>query len=127
MSAERASTSAAALLLALLLTGCGNGEPPPELRVVGGDAERGERSYVQFACGTCHSAPGVRGPRSKVGPPLEHFAQRSYIAGQFPNRPENLVRFLQDPPAMVPGTAMPDMGVGEQAARDIAAFLYTLN
>jgi cytochrome c len=111
----------------LLLSACGGDQPPPELRVVGGDPERGERTYVQYGCGTCHTAPGVRGPRSKVGPPLDHFAQRSYIAGQLPNRPDNLVRFLQDPPALVPGTAMPAMGMNEQEARDIAAFLYTLN
>ncbi|QKT05087.1 c-type cytochrome [Ectothiorhodospiraceae bacterium 2226] len=115
---------------ALMLSACDTDRPAAdrsELRVVGGDPERGKRTYVQYGCGTCHTAPGVRGPQGKVGPPLTHFAERSYIGGQLPNRPDALVRFLQDPPALIPGTAMPDMGVNEQEARDIAAFLYTLD
>jgi cytochrome c1 len=61
-----------------------------------------------------------------VGPPLTQFGLRAYIAGQLPNQPDNLLRWLQDPQGVEPGTAMPNLGVGPAAARDMAAYLYTL-
>jgi cytochrome c len=61
-----------------------------------------------------------------VGPPLTMFAQRAYIAGQLPNEPDNLIRWIQDPQTVEPGTAMPDLGVDTSTARDMAAYLYTL-
>jgi cytochrome c len=32
-----------------------------------------------------------------------------------------------DPKEVEPGTAMPDLGIGEAEARDIAAYLFTLS
>jgi cytochrome c len=61
-----------------------------------------------------------------VGPPLTTFARRAYIAGQLPNQPENLIRWIQDPQAVEPGTAMPNLRVSPVVARDMAAYLYTL-
>ena len=58
-----------------------------------------------------------------VGPSLRKLARRSYIAGVLPNTGENLVRWLREPQSIKPGTAMPDLGVGERDARDMAAFL----
>lgn len=49
-----------------------------------------------------------------------------YIAGLLTNTPEHMVRRIMDPPAVDPRTAMPDMDVTEDDARDIAAYLYTL-
>ena len=43
-----------------------------------------------------------------------------------PNAPEHLVRWLQHPRPVRPGTPMPEMGVTGRDARDIAAFLSTL-
>jgi cytochrome c2 len=40
--------------------------------------------------------------------------------------PDRLVAWIVDPPALVPGTRMPVMGVSENDARHIAAALYTL-
>ncbi len=97
-----------------------------ETIVVGGDAERGRAALDGFGCGSCHVIPGVRGARGMVGPPLSHFALRAYIAGQLPNQPENLLRWVQDPQAVEPGTAMPNLGVTPAVARDMAAYLYTL-
>jgi cytochrome c1 len=37
-----------------------------------------------------------------------------------------LITWLRDPQAIVPGNAMPNMGLQDQQARDIAAYLYTL-
>jgi cytochrome c1 len=42
-----------------------------------------------------------------------------------PNSPDNLTRWLMDPPSLKPGTAMPRVGLTEQQAQDITAFLYS--
>ncbi len=65
-------------------------------------------------------------PGSNVGPPLQKFGLRAYIGGVLPNTPDNLVRWLQDPPSVDPRTAMPNLGVSLAEAGDIAAHLYTL-
>ncbi len=95
-------------------------------RVAGGDAERGRAAVDEFDCVVCHSIPGVAGARTYVGPPLEGWRRNVYIAGRFPNEPDTLVRWLMDPPALAPETAMPSLGLDESQARDIAAFLYSL-
>lgn len=99
---------------------------PPDLRVPGGDRERGRAALIGLQCGVCHVIPGVAGAVGQVGPPLSSFARRVYIAGKFPNTPEVLVRFVPDAPAMVPETGMPAIAMSEAQARDIAAYLYSL-
>jgi cytochrome c1 len=61
-----------------------------------------------------------------VGPPLTSWSRRTFIAGQIPNTPDNLVRWLRNPRAIEPGTAMPGLGLDDRQARDVAAYLYTL-
>ena len=91
-----------------------------------GDAERGRAALAELECGACHVIPGVRGPRSHVGPPLAGFAHSVYIAGRFPNTPDMLARWVRDAPALEPETAMPAAPMSETQARDIAAYLHTL-
>lgn len=91
-----------------------------------GDVERGAALIRGAGCGSCHTIPGIRAADGVVGPPLFFFSRRTYIAGQLPNTPENLVRWIRDPQAIEPGTAMPSVGLDEQQARDVAAYLYTL-
>jgi mono/diheme cytochrome c family protein len=91
-----------------------------------GTLERGEIAIHQYACVSCHTIPGVTGPDSTAGTPLDGIASRAYIAGVLLNTPENLVRWIREPQHVDPLTAMPDMGVSESDARDIAAYLLTL-
>lgn len=98
----------------------------PEQRVAGGVPERGERLIAQYGCGTCHTIPGVRDARGKVGPFLGKVAEQRYIAGNLVNTPENLIRWIVAPQAVEPGTAMPDLGVTPEEAGHIAAYLYSL-
>src|SRR5687767_9616206 len=94
-----AGNRAAHAMLALgLLGGCAASEDVSTL--TGGDAERGKAALRAYA--------------------------RAYIGGVAPNTPENMVRWLMDPPALAPRTAMPNLGVGPSDARDMAAYLYTL-
>jgi mono/diheme cytochrome c family protein len=90
------------------------------------DLERGRRAINQYACVTCHAIPGVVGPNAPVGPPLERIGARGFLGGVLPNTPENMVRWLRAPQEVNPRTAMPDLGVSERDARDIAAYLSTL-
>jgi len=92
-----------------------------------GDPDRGARLIVEYGCGSCHTVPGVFRARGRVGPPLDFFAERSFIGGELPNTPETLVHWIMHAPALIPATAMPDMNVDERDARDIAAYLYTLH
>jgi cytochrome c len=93
----------------------------------GGSAHRGARLIVRYGCSSCHTIPGVREARGRVGPPLDFFAERSYIGGELPNTPDTLVRWIMDAPGLIPATAMPRLDVSESDARDIAAYLYTLH
>lgn len=91
-----------------------------------GDAGRGRLALTQYACSACHTIPGITGSSPQVGPPLKGLARRSLIAGKLANTPDNLVRWLRHPQAVKPLTAMPDLGVTEEHARDMAAYLATL-
>lgn len=90
------------------------------------DPERGKMAIYGYACIACHRIPGTVGPRADVGPPLEGIGGRRYIAGVLHNNLDNMVRWLRHPTDVDPLTAMPDLGVTEQDARDIAAYLETL-
>jgi cytochrome c len=95
------------------------------LRVAGGDAERGRVVLDQYQCGVCHVIPGIPAAVSQVGPALDHYSQRPYLAGKFPNKPETLVNWILDAPSMAPQTAMPAIAMSQKDARDAAAYLYT--
>jgi cytochrome c2 len=92
---------------------------------VAGDPRRGESMFIQYGCGSCHALKDVRTAVGSVGPPLDGIATRTIIAGHLANKPDNMEKWIRDPQQVSPGTAMPDLNVGEQDARDIAAFLYT--
>lgn len=81
---------------------------------------------AQYQCGSCHTIPGVPASRGKVGPSLQSFGHRSYIAGRIANRPDRLAQWIESPQALVPGTAMPDMGASPEDARDMAAYLSSI-
>lgn len=121
-------TLLALTILSVLIAGCEGGRTDPRyVAATGGDAQRGAAVIRQFGCGSCHTIPGIRTANGVVGPPLDFFSRRSFIAGELPNSADNLVRWLRNPPGVEPGTAMPVLGLTEQQARDIAAYLYTLS
>lgn len=97
--------------------------------VIRGDARRGRAvlSSGTHGCAACHTIPGVRGARGIVGPSLESIGRRPLIAGRLPNRPGVLGAFILNPPALVPETGMPNVGLTARDARDIAAYLNTLH
>lgn len=90
------------------------------------DAERGRQALHQYACNACHAIPGVTGSRVAVGPPLAGIGRRQLIAGTLANSPDNLALWILRTQQVKPGTAMPQLGVAERDARDMAAYLATL-
>ena len=117
-------STGALLVCAALASGCAKEKPAS--RVAGGDPERGRLLVQQYQCAACHFIPEVQGPNGDAGPSLQSMGRMSYIAGSIPNQPENMIRFLQNPPAVKPGTLMPALGISEAEARHMAAFMYTL-
>ena len=109
--------------LALLLAACSARRGTSGSDLV---SARGEKEVFRLGCGSCHTIPGVTGAHGKVGPSLEGFAGHNYVAGDLPNQPQNLEHWIQHPHAIHPDTVMPEMGVTDTEARDIATFLYSL-
>ena len=113
-----------ALVVAAGLAACSDSalhapEPP-------GDAARGRLLLHQDHCDACHRISGVAGLDGVIGPPLDRVGSRVYLAGMLPNTPEHLERWIRNPEAVKPGTAMPNAQVTEADARDMVAYLYRL-
>lgn len=90
------------------------------------DPGRGIVALRQYGCATCHRIPGVVGADTPVGPTLDHLARRSFIGGAVANDPQRLAQWIREPQSLHPGSAMPDLGVTARDARDMAAYLETL-
>ncbi len=125
----------AAAALALALTACTGGQsnqpaapkpnqPTPDPALV----DAGKQLVAQKGCGGCHAIPGIPGATGTLGPNLAGVANRSTIAGGVitHNGPDDLKRWVMDPPTAKPGTAMPNLGLTDAEATRIAAFLETL-
>jgi cytochrome c1 len=97
--------------------------PAPD---VAGDAESGRRLFLATGCGGCHTLRELPGATGVAGPVLGNVVLRPTLAGEtIPMSPDTLMRWLREPAALKPGTTMPSVGLTEQQARDIAAFLYS--
>jgi cytochrome c len=88
----------------------------------------------QSRCGACHIIPGIPTANGNFGPDLgphddvPPVAGRTLIAifprGSVPNNSlDDLAAWIQNPAALKPGTAMPNMGVSHDDALAVAAYL----
>lgn len=115
------------VMLISALGGCTVGNTDESAQsVTAGNAANGLRLLYSYGCGSCHTIPGVGEADGTIGPPLSGLGSRLYIAGVLENTPNNLFRWIAQPQEVQPGNAMPDLGVTQQQARDMAAYLYTL-
>ena len=106
------------LVAAFALAGCADAS---------GDRFAQAKALIGTRCAACHIVPGVRTATGRVGPPLAGIARRQVIAGYFANNRPNMVRWLHEPQAMLPGNAMPDPGLTREQAGEVADYLYTLD
>lgn len=110
-----------------LLSGCTGGKQTAAYQPeIAGSPQTGRVVIEQFRCGKCHAIPGIPNADGVFGPPLNTMSRRTFIAGEFPNTPPNLVRWVQAPKSMKPKTDMPDLGLTHDQATDVAAYLETL-
>jgi cytochrome c1 len=118
----------ALFLAAILLASCSRSSQAEQIAMAatGGSASRGAAAIARYGCGSCHIIPGVSGASGLAGPPLSGIGNRIYVAGVLPNTPLNMVRWIENPPAVDEHTVMPNLGVTHQDAIDIAGYLYTL-
>ena len=117
---------AIAAAVAISLSGCGDESEHIAQVTTGGSAQRGAAAIARYGCGSCHIIPGISGAQGRSGDSLAGIADRIYIAGVLQNTPDNMVRWIKDPPGVDPKTVMPNLGVTDQDAKDIAGYLYTL-
>jgi cytochrome c len=128
----------------LVLAGCGGAAPSPNAAkpadqaakpadkaaaAVAGDPESGKQLFAAKGCVACHVAPGVPGATGTIGPNLGGIGdpqKRPQLAGNLPNTPENLRRWIRDPGMVKPGTMMPNLNLTEKEADDLVALLTTL-
>ena len=113
------------LVAVLPLSACNDQTTKPSRLLTNGDPDRGKTALTSYGCVACHTIPGVRGSNSLMAPPLIGISQRSYLAGMLENTPDNLRSWIQHPRKVNPHTAMPEQGVTDQDASDMAAYLYT--
>ncbi len=116
-------------LLVASLCGCSSGaiNVAQGQKMTGGDAAAGKQALLLHDCHSCHEIPGIEGDKNLQGPPLERWATRKTIAKEWPNSPANLENWIRHSEQLRPGTSMKLMNVSEKDARDIAAYLFSLN
>lgn len=106
---------------------CAAGPSAPSNQVSEGSVAAGKTALQSYGCGSCHTIPGVVGADGLVGPPLDRFGRRAYIAGRLGNNHDNLVDWIRNPQDVDPRTAMPNLGVNEDDAVNMAAYLLSLD
>ena len=104
---------AISLVVLASLSACGT-DGAEQHPMPAGSPEAGLEAIRATGCAACHVVPGVEWPMGRTGPSLEGFAARPLIA------------FVRNAPALSPDSAMPPMPLTESQARDVAAYLYTL-
>ena len=100
------------LACCLAFSGCTREAPQAVSRVVD-----------DYGCGSCHTIPGIAGATGRTGPPLVEYGRQVYVAGVAPNTPEMLTRFILDPQAVDPRSAMPDLRLTRAEASLLASYL----
>lgn len=102
----------------------------------GGAGYDGFQVFQNKGCITCHTVrfeenSNIVGEDAFNGPELTHFASRNVFAGAIlpkdgENRADALKRWLADPPAVKPGSFMPDLALTEQEIDALIIWLESL-
>jgi cytochrome c oxidase subunit 2 len=89
-------------------------------------AARGAQLFQQRGCAGCHTVAGTEA-RGEIGPNLTHIGSRVTIAaGVLDNKPDDMARWLSDPPAVKPGSLMPKLGLSDPDIEALIAYLDSL-
>jgi cytochrome c oxidase subunit 2 len=87
----------------------------------------GRELFRSLACAGCHTLKPLTSGKFPGAPELTHVASKKSIAGGAlsPVNEENLTRWLSNPPAVKPGTQMPNLNLSQTQVRDLVQFLLT--
>ncbi len=89
-------------------------------------AKAGEQVFTSGACIGCHTIRGTVA-QAKVGPDLTHVGSRTTIAGgTLDNTPDNLAKWLHNPPGIKPGSIMPNLNLTTDQIQKLVAYLESL-
>ena len=87
----------------------------------------GKHVFESQSCINCHAVKGTIA-NGRFGPDLTHLMSRDTIAaGETPNTPENLRRWIQNPEVFKSGSNMPAMNLTDEQLDQVTAYLATLN
>jgi cytochrome c oxidase subunit 2 len=89
--------------------------------------KKGRETFLSLPCVGCHTVKGTTAA-GKVGPELTNVASKKSIAGGVlsPVNEETLTKWIKNPPAVKPGTLMPNLGLSDEQIHDIVQWLLTL-
>ncbi|HYM81317.1 MAG TPA: cytochrome c oxidase subunit II [Candidatus Limnocylindria bacterium] len=100
-------------------------QAPPVEPDSGSLAAQGKDVFLEVGCIACHTIEGVA--PGVIGPNLNHIGSRTTIASaMFDNTPEQLGKWLEDPPARKPGALMPKLGLAPNQLAALVAYLHSL-
>src|SRR6266567_3541333 len=89
-------------------------------------AAEGAQLFQTRGCAACHTVTGTPA-QGTIGPNLTHVAGRGVIAGSvLQNTPQDLRTWLKDPPAVKPGSIMPNLGLNDHELDVLVAYLQSL-
>lgn len=89
-------------------------------------AKQGMTLFAQVGCSACHAIDGTSFT-GNVGPNLTGYGSRLLTAGgDLKNTPANLATWLRNPPAVVPGSLMPDLHLSGAQIKALSAYLRGL-
>ncbi len=89
-------------------------------------AVAGSQLFISKGCVNCHAVNGVN-TYNRTGPNLSFIGSRTSIAaGLLANTPENMIRWLRYTDTIKPGVAMPNLGLSQEEAVQLTAYLESL-
>ena len=98
----------------------------PAVQPTDPNAVEGGQLFQNRGCAGCHTIAGTPAA-ARVGPNLTHFASRGTFAGSiFDTNAQTLRAWLKDPPAVKPGSIMPNLGLQDHELDVLVAYLQSL-
>jgi len=99
-------------------------QPTPSDSAAGSDYAKGEQLFRAKGCIACHSLAAYETPKGMIGPNLANVGARTHIAaGWLENTDANLAHWIREPQTVKKGVLMPNLGVTEDEARALVAYL----
>ena len=87
----------------------------------------GAEIFALRGCGVCHAIAGTD-HQGELGPDLTHFASRTTLASGILSsaEPNALEDWLRDPPALKPGSKMPNLSLIDSEVEALTSYLRSL-